>query len=64
MKKLEYVLMVLAIASTLSSIYVNFEGGFDKYSWQLCTLMWVGVAYIKTETIKSLERQIKENSEN
>ena len=57
MKKLEYVCMLLAVATTLASISVNFKTGFTAYSWQLCTLMWIGVAYIKTERIKSLERK-------
>ena len=62
MKKLEYIFVVLAIATTLFSIYVNFESGFTAYSWQVCTLMWIGVAFIKTETIKSLERKVDQNS--
>ena len=62
MKKLEYVCMFLAVATTLASIYVNFKLGFTAYSWQLCTLMWIGVAYIKTDYIKSLERKADENS--
>lgn len=64
MKKLEYVLMILVVLSALFSIYINFEGGFHKYSWQLCTLIWIGIAYMKNDTIKYLERKIKENSKN
>lgn len=61
MKKLEYIFMFLAVLSTLASISVNIKSGFIAYSWQLATLVWIGVAYIKTERIKSLERKIDDS---
>lgn len=60
MRKLEYIFMFLAVATTLASIIVNFKSGFDSYAWQLCTLLWIGSAYIKTERIKDLEKQNKD----
>jgi hypothetical protein len=55
MKRIEYVFMLLAVITTLASIIVNFKSGFTAYAWQLCTLLWIGTAYIKTERIKELE---------
>jgi hypothetical protein len=53
MKRIEYVFMLLAVITTLASIIVNFKSGFTAYSWQICTLLWIGTAYIKTRRIEN-----------
>lgn len=61
MKKLEYIFMILAVLSALVGIATSFKKGFPNYVWELSTLIWIGVAYIKTERIKSLERKIDDS---
>lgn len=53
MKRIEYVFMLLAVITTLASIIVNFKSGFTSYAWQLCTLLWIGTAYIKTRRLEN-----------
>lgn len=57
MRKIEYILTLLAVIATLASIIVNFKSGFTAYSWQLCTLLWIGATFTKNERIKQLENQ-------
>jgi hypothetical protein len=57
MKKIEYISMLLAVGTTLFSIALNLKSGFTAYSWQLCTLLWIGTAYIKTKRLENLEKQ-------
>jgi hypothetical protein len=49
MKKLEYLFMILAGASASVSIMANWSQGWDHVSWQVCTLLWIGTCWIKTQ---------------
>lgn len=56
MKKVEKIIMILAALTALVSVIINFKSG--TYAWQLCTLLWIGTAFLKTTMIERLEKMI------
>lgn len=45
-KQIKNFIMLLAIISAGGSLCINLQNGFEKWVWQLCTLIWVGNSYL------------------
>jgi len=62
MKKVEYVFMGLTAICALFGIFVNFNNGVTSYIWNINTIMWVLVCFMKMREVNSLERKLDQNS--
>ena len=49
MKNLEKIFMLLAFIGAISSLIIALYDG-TSWAWQFTTIMWIGVAFIKTKT--------------
>jgi hypothetical protein len=55
MKIVERVFFGLALMSAVLSIVLNIRNGFTSYSWQLCTIMWIMIAWMKQIQVDKFE---------
>jgi hypothetical protein len=56
MKKVNYILMVLAFLSAGFSIFLNVNNGYSAWVWQLATMLWIINSFIQQRTIQRYER--------
>jgi len=62
MKKLEYIFMSVTTLCALFGIFVNFNNGIMSYIWNINTIMWVLICFVKMRELNSLERKLDQNS--
>jgi len=53
-KQIKNFFMILAAVSAVGSLLINIHNGFEKWVWQLCTLIWIVNSYL-------LEKQIEKS---
>jgi hypothetical protein len=51
-KQIKNFLMILVVASAGGSLLINLHNGFEKWVWQLCTLVWVANSYLLEKEIE------------
>ena len=56
MRKVEKVLMFLALFTAFAGCVMSLKTGKGELSYRLMTFMWVGVAILKTYQIQKLEK--------
>jgi uncharacterized membrane protein len=56
MKKLQYALMAIVFLIAGLSAMMWYGEGFDRWSWQICTMMWVADSFLKSKQIDKLEK--------
>jgi hypothetical protein len=61
MKNLEKICMLIAFVSAFGSMIVSMYTG-NSWSWQLATIMWVFVAYLKQKLIQRYQNLIQKLS--
>lgn len=52
--KVKNVILLLVIISAGGSMLINIQNGFERWSWQLCTLMWAANTYLLEKQIQKL----------
>lgn len=52
--KIKNVILLLVIISAGGSMLINLQNGFERWSWQLCTLMWAANTYLLEKQIQKL----------
>ena len=52
--KIKNVILLLVIISAGGSMLINIQNGFERWSWQLCTLMWAANTYLLEKQIQKL----------
>jgi len=57
MKNLEKIFMLVALISALLSMIISLYSG-TSWSWQMATIMWIFVAYIKERLIQRYQNLI------
>jgi hypothetical protein len=62
MKKLEYILMGLTTLCALFGIFINFSSGISSYIWNINTIVWIMIAFIKTRELNSFTEKVNQNS--
>jgi len=55
-KQIKNFLMLLVIASAGGSLLINLDNGFEKWVWQLCTLIWVANSFLLEKEIEKSEQ--------
>jgi|LauGreDrversion4_2_1035121.scaffolds.fasta_scaffold501111_3 hypothetical protein len=55
-KQIKNFLMILVVASAGGSLLINLHNGFEKWVWQLCTLVWVANSYLLEKEIEKSEQ--------
>ena len=53
---IERLFMVLAFISAAFSFLINIDNGYQQFSWQLCVMMWVAIAYLKMRMSEDQEK--------
>lgn len=53
--KIKKVILLLVIISAGGSMLINLQNGFERWSWQLCTLMWAANTYILEKQIQKMK---------
>lgn len=54
--------MSVTTLCALFGIFVNFNNGIMSYIWNINTIMWVLICFIKMRELNSLERKLDQNS--
>ena len=57
--KIKKVILLLVIISAGGSMLINLQNGFERWSWQLCTLMWAANTYILEKQIEKMKSNDK-----
>jgi hypothetical protein len=53
---IERLFMALAFISAAFSFLINIDNGYQQFSWQLCVMMWVAIAYLKMRMSEDQEK--------
>ena len=53
---IERLFMVLAFISAAFSFFININKGYEQFTWQLCVMMWVVIAYLKMRMSEDQEK--------
>jgi hypothetical protein len=51
-KQIKNFFMILAAVSAIGSFFINIQNGFERWAWQLCTLVWVVNSYLLEKEIE------------
>lgn len=57
MKNLEKIFMLLAFIGALTSMIISMYSG-TSWTWQMATIMWIFVAYLKQKLIQRYQNLI------
>jgi hypothetical protein len=53
---IERLFMVLAFISAAYSFLINLNNGYQQFTWQLCVMMWITIAYLKMKMLEDQEK--------
>ncbi len=51
-KQIKNFFMILAAVSAVGSFFINIHNGFERWVWQLCTLIWIVNSYLLEKEIE------------
>lgn len=51
-KQIKNFFMIVAAISAVGSFFINIHNGYERWVWQLCTLVWVVNSYLLEKEIE------------